>query len=498
MNALKVYKVNSVAQAMALAEELKFKGEYDWFRGQAHEWPLCPTLNRQDEESRNNALLRLARFGNWVQSVPEARYLDSDEAILAVAQHYGLPTHFLDFTASPRVAVFFATHEPPAGAEQGFVLCLNTADLNKVWNECLCEVQSDRLPLRFVELHVPDLWRLQAQHGVFLDCPYANVEDEYPVDRIVFPLQNAECLIPEAAIYPDRKSRLEQLLDRYFETERQWATLSWLKEIGQLRNTVFSFPDPKNTSDQLVPSGELPIHTSWSDAELHKWLTTPDESWHRVHANERVDLLLPMQPQAAGRTASSNIRKLFAADAARRSQAIGFTVMLDASAQSSFVSEILSSRLDALWDGLRTLPYGEEELAGGMGSVVQLTMEAGPSRESQQPGSPTWREAARRCFGEVVEIEFGAVGGGGNRACVAVRDLLAAVRLDLDSFLAPEVDDVRADVRRLLSAFRSPRRLFEFHALARLFALQIAPFQVCARTPPFLFTPAGLFTLGLP
>jgi hypothetical protein len=226
----------------------------------------------------------------------------------------------------------------------------------------------DLRPLRFVELHVPDLWRLQAQHGVFLDCPYANVEDEYPFDRIVFPLQNAECLIPEAEIYPDRKSRLEQLLNRYFETDRQRATLSWLKEIGQLRNTVFSFPDLEKTPDQLVPSGELPVHTSWNDAELHKWLTTPDESWHRVHTNERVDLVLPMQPQAAGRTASSNIRKLLAGDASRRSRAIGFTVMLDASAQSSFLSEILSWRLDTLWDGLRTLPYGEDELAGGYGS----------------------------------------------------------------------------------------------------------------------------------
>src|SRR5262249_55301609 len=155
MSAMNVYRADSAAHALTLAEELRLKGEYDWFRGQAHKWPLCPTLNRLDEEARNTALLRLARFGMWVQTTPEARYLESDEAKLAVAQHYGVPTHFLDFTTSPRVAVFFATHRPPQEAEHGFVLCLNTAELNHVWNEILCGVVPQLRPLRFVNLHVP-------------------------------------------------------------------------------------------------------------------------------------------------------------------------------------------------------------------------------------------------------------------------------------------------------------------------------------------------------
>src|SRR5262249_51789401 len=155
-------------------------------------------------------------------------------------------------------------------------------------------------------------------------------------------------------------------------------------------------------------------------------------------------------------------------DTTPRSCDISFSVTLDVPADSRFLSRILSQRLDALWDGLRTLPCEDKELADSMGAVVRLTMEAAPSRDAQRPGSATWMEVAERCFGAVVQIEFGAVGGGGNRAWVSARDLVAAVRPDLDSFLGPEAGDIHTDVDRLLSAFRSPRRLFDFHALARL------------------------------
>lgn len=488
------YYVDSVADAIALAEQFKQTGQYDWFRGQAHEWPLCPTINRLDEKARNTALLRLAQFGSWIQRTPEARYLKSDEAKLAVAQHYGIATHFLDFTTLPRVAAFFAAHKPPKEAKHGFVLCLNKADLERFWSIAF----PNQLPLRFVEIHVPDLWRLQAQHGVFLDCPYANIEDAYPLDRIIFPLENVECPALEAEIYPKRKSRLEQLLDRYFETERQWATLLWLNEIGQQKNMVFSFPDVEKAPEQLVPLGRLPEHPSWNATKLRRWLMVPNESFHRIRSNDQVRLSLPTQPKAAGRAVSTRIRELLAQTPSVRSRIIGFTIMVDASTEFAFFSEILPPRLEMLWDGLRTLPCREVEVAESMGVTVQLTMEAGTNREAQRPGSPIWREAANRCFGETIEIEFGAQGGGGNRAYVAIRDLLAAMRPDLEGLLAPEAVDICADIRRLLSAFSSPRRLFQFDTLTRLFMLQAVPFQVCARTPPFLFSPAGLFTLGLP
>ena len=488
------YTVDSVADALKLAEQFKRKGRYDWFRGQAHEWPLCPSLNRLDDQSRNEALMRLGWFAAWVRSTPEARHLKSDESKIAVAQHYRIATHFLDFTTSPRVAVFFAGHEPPEGAERGYLLCLRTADLQQFWSA----VFPNLLPLRFLEFHVPDLWRLQAQHGVFLDCPYANIEDHYPFDRIVFPLKNTKCPVASAEIYPERKSRLEQLLDRYFQTEAQRATLSWLYEIGQGKNIVLNLRDPEKPPDHLVKSGRIPQEPSWSDINLRNWLTAPNESFSRVRTNERVRLRLPSQPQRAGRAASSNIRKLLATDSGVRSRAIDFALLPDAATESKVFAEVLPARLKTLWDGLRTLPYQHDELAAAIGIAVQLTMEAGSSREAQRPGSPMWREAAHRCFGEIIEIGFGAHGGGNNSACVGVRDLLAAVRSDLDSFLVCEDRNIRADVKRLLSAFPSPRQLFRFDALARLFALQAAPYQVCACTPPFFFSPAGLFTLGVP
>jgi hypothetical protein len=61
---------------------------------------------------------------------------------------------------------------------------------------------------------VPDLWRLEAQHGCFLFCPYDNVERLYDFDRIFFPNTHPLRGVRREDVYPERKSHLEVLLDQ--------------------------------------------------------------------------------------------------------------------------------------------------------------------------------------------------------------------------------------------------------------------------------------------
>src|SRR6516162_9251618 len=99
----------TATSAIKLAEELKARGEYDIFRGQRHTFDIRPSISREGVD-REAASRRLNEFADWVHRTPDLSSLHGNlDAILAVAQHYGIQTPLLDFSYSPQVAGFFAT-----------------------------------------------------------------------------------------------------------------------------------------------------------------------------------------------------------------------------------------------------------------------------------------------------------------------------------------------------------------------------------------------------
>ncbi len=94
------------------------------FRGQADiDWPLLPKAGREEYYIPNRAGEEayfpnqdLVRFEQWRHaaiayhpSLPENLF-----DCLACAQHYGLATRLLDWTANPLIAMFFAVEEQPS------------------------------------------------------------------------------------------------------------------------------------------------------------------------------------------------------------------------------------------------------------------------------------------------------------------------------------------------------------------------------------------------
>jgi FRG domain-containing protein len=129
------YAVDSSEEAVALAERFREEDRYDLFRGQRKNRPVVPTFARRNKEQVEVAQERLKLFFYWLQEQPELAALADrqDPAIVdqmyAVAQHYGLPTLFCDFTFEPRVAGFFASSEEGSEGGTSVIVCCNSKEL---------------------------------------------------------------------------------------------------------------------------------------------------------------------------------------------------------------------------------------------------------------------------------------------------------------------------------------------------------------------------------
>lgn len=131
-----VYEAETIDQAVELAETLKARGAYDWFRGQNEPWPphssLFRILRQGNQRSISQAETQITEFKKWLHQTPGLESVAADpHAVFCIAQHYGIPTFYIDFTTEPGIAAFFAcdSQRPMSAEAKRCIYCLNTQDL---------------------------------------------------------------------------------------------------------------------------------------------------------------------------------------------------------------------------------------------------------------------------------------------------------------------------------------------------------------------------------
>lgn len=476
----KQFDVDSLGEALDLAQRLKARGRYRYFRGQRDaRWFVESTFGRlADEESRGRARKDFASFYAWVKSSPDVfPYLADDDQIIATAQHHQIAaTNFIDFTTEPKVAAWFAAKGGVLG-ESGCILLVDPASLTPIFH-AINETSSTNL--RFLELDVSNLWRLQAQHGLFLEAQM-RLDPLYPFDRIVFPQTGEALPVEEHLIYPDRQSELEQQIVVYQTLEAR------RKGLRRLLEPVAGKPAPLHIeiNMQALTADQLGLQ----DAQFDQiWAAGPDERWLTVlEASNSPVPLMDVESVATGG------ESLICLVTARRRATDLLLLRQDEVSRSGS----LQNALDIFWAGCRPFPYSPDQLATGLSEVVRLRRGIGNYLLDEELGIGP---VALRLIEDPVEIMMATNGGAYSRAYVGASDLWDALTPDGRSRLeiAARPADGEALMDALSQAWGAVRPLFEPKALIELFANRIVPWQVATQRGLVIFSPMHLTLLGRP
>ncbi len=487
-----IFTTSDIHEAVRLATEFGKAKRYDLFRGQRKDWPLRSSLARLSEEDALKATERIKLFFSWIDSYPELKHLSNrqDQDIVdqkfAVAQHYGFSTNFCDFTTDPSVAGYFASsHTALEQGQKSVIICCNSNEFTE-W----CRTRPEKPRAQVLRISVPNLWRLESQRGVFLFLPYTDPESVYRFDRIEFPAGRYTGVDSEN-VYPDRRSTLELFLDQYFRYEAQHESAAAL--MADASNYCISgMPDASRMMEECLTQGDPGPHRSWVAARK-RWPSYRHDPW--VPSSEAVQIVTAVDLQGSAQGARDamvdKIRSLLSTSPIARS---GPRSLLGNDMQYQGVIY----RLKLLWDGLRQLPYSDNDVAISMGNASFLSVSLIDSFK-KQVDSPSWRHIAAQLLKDPVMVEFGRVPSGVAAGFVDGRDLLLALRPGFSKLLKREYRHLADRGSTVLQCVQVPSRAFEFEKFASLFATQVVPTQVMLfRSKAHYFDPLQLDAFGLP
>jgi len=498
----KIRKAASVEEAVELASRFRDLGHYNWFRGQVQDWPPFSSFFRVahggNKELEIRSLERINMFFDWIAQIQELKkeLAEGSHAAFAVAQHYGIPTHYIDFTTEPGVAGFFAadTAAAPKTGQMGCIYCLNTDELLELWNSV--NFMRKKAHLELVTIDVSNLWRLEAQHGCFLFCDY-NWDIDFPMDRILFPYTGYPSWPTKEDIYPPQKSSLELLLDQYFDVEQKIFGSRSLREYfrelqSKSPDKFFSQPfeaPPEGYHAEAVKK-DLPALNSWHSAALSEWTHIQVERFDdAIGAPITLQVKMGATPSQAAGSISYGIQQLLNTRKGARGRLFSW-ILSGLTTHEPLRAEVLSRKLQMVWNGMRSLPYTDKDIATACGVTTRLFLENFMIDSSVSN--------AARVLGDCFLVEFATADGSSSRGYVKRESLRLAIREDIAEYASDKIlAALEEDIRHILLGIFAPNRLLEFNQMQAIFANELIPTQVLTRDL-VLYSPARLSIFGLP
>ena len=469
-----------------------------WLRGQCYPWPPCSSLSRIElsELQMRDPARRLSDFLDWVDRTSEVqRDLSNDTKAIATAQHYGIPTYFLDFTTSPAVAAFFAsdyTTEPP-----GPEACIYLLDLKELADHASRESRQNMESLQVypIDEAVPNLWRLESQEGKFLNAP-GKWWEWFEMDRVVFPREAANSR-HRTRIYPRERSALELRLDGFFQWERIRTGQEWIRENYPQLATVYASTNVGIRSRYM--KADTGPHNSWRELEPGVWSDRGVEEYattigYTIGLGRDLLSAPGLHTNILG-----NICQFIDKGVLPRDKSALFVCEFEVGLLVSGDLKHLDQSLQRVWDGMRRLPYAAEQIARAMANAVWLASD-GVGWWQVAAGKSPAAVLAERLKEDWIMIELGSDSDSYSRAVAPSRALRRALRSDLDGVLNTSGQALNGDLRYLLQVVREPQFLFDAEHFVDVLAEYLIPSQalLASAGSPVLYSPREIKILGLP
>lgn len=150
-------RVDSLSIFFEVITQLISSGEDNyWYRGHAGlNWKLIPSALRQSSKDKIEKALNLRHdFSRLVSNkMIKPPAIEDHLSWLGVAQHYGIPTRFLDWTSNPAIALYFTVAS--TSDEDGAFYILNPLNLNlisKSENRIFDSSRDKEMILEYLEL----------------------------------------------------------------------------------------------------------------------------------------------------------------------------------------------------------------------------------------------------------------------------------------------------------------------------------------------------------
>lgn len=430
------------------------------------------------------------KFVGWARSITPLR--DADETqLMAIAQHYGIPTPLIDFSMDVDVAAYFATHrEDQKPGEMACIVCLPEEENIHLINSTGCANYKSKMgasppyPMcQVVNLHVPDLWRLQAQAGLFLELHLNGVERIFPPDRILFPFSEPWSAISTDRIYPNDRSSLEVLLDEYFERERREVGRANMMSIVERSAGRIVYHEIEEDPEGMCASQARVAHVRrWMPEEIIAWTKLPDERWASFSPDNTLLLEVEFAVPNAERFArlKETFLDSFLAHPVWRKTIVRFQVRDPAGILPLEALEKINVQCTRIVNGIRSLPYTDDQIGTCLARIASW-LETAALTEGF-----IWTDfhgSIARILPNALQIEFVGEADFYARAYVPIPVLIDYLRPQIVELLDRDLPDWRSDLRMVLLFYRDPQTLFSFADLVQLFADYIIPCQAWRASP---------------
>jgi hypothetical protein len=483
---VETYKVESLSQALKLARSFQRSGKYNLFRGQAKNWDVVSTgrrLPESDYEKKAKVLERLMFFMDEHKSL--SKYKSSIDWFFAVAQHYGFATNYIDFTMDYKVAAYFATHskENKVG-EDCVIVCLNEDDFNSLIDfTSVIFKNKDFLAPYIAKINVDNLWRLQAQKGLFLFTPTGSIEEYYKFDRIIFPFNKRYNTLSKKDIYPSHKSELELLMDQFFELEnrlvREKRFQDFITEIG-IEPTKL----PPLRISQFFK--KLKVHKSWRRKSCKVWEFSFVEYWEKSEIRKNIKFTIKeneVKPQRVKELIESGFKRLTISKESK----VGFDISIGFSERKK-IQNHLNRNCSILWNGCRNLPFDLMEIKNILSDYIYLQIQHGEEIDS---------ESFRFNYQFKIDMSYRSLS---KSSCLISAHLLnEAARDDLYDVIYDDFQ--KLEPYEIFQHLNKPKYYFDFNKLLSVFKKELIVNQMLEQCfdekPVIFFSPAQIDLLGL-